>query len=108
MVFISKTLLKEPGTLNNNLIETNLKTKLNQKKNQDIANNNNLNNNNNNNFGMNKENKDPNIRKERLSFNSNSQRDDSFCIESDKGDNENIIINDSYTIKKKIININVI
>ena len=102
LVFISKTLLKEPGTLNNNLIETNLKTKLNQKKNQDIANNNNLNNdNNNNNFGMNKENKDPNIRKERLSFNSNSQRDDSFCIESDKGDNENIIINDSYTIKNK-------
>ena len=47
-----------------------------------------------------KENKEPNIRKERLSFISgSSQKEESSCIESDKGENDNIIINDSYFIK---------
>ena len=86
IIINSKTLLKEPGNLRFNIIETNKKEIINKKKKEKED----------------KENKEPNIRKERLSFISgSSQREESSCIESEKGDNENIIINDSYFIKNK-------
>ena len=86
IIINSKTLLKDPGNLRFNIIETNKKEIINKKKKEKED----------------KENKEPNIRKERLSFISgSSQREESSCIESEKGDNENIIINDSYFIKNK-------
>ena len=92
IIFNSKTLLKEPGNLKLNIIETNKKEIISLK---EKLRNNNMNNNE-------KENKEPNIRKERLSFISgSSQKEESSCIESDKGENDNIIINDSYFIKNK-------
>ena len=86
IIINSKTLLKDPGNLRFNIIETNKKEIINKKKKEKED----------------KENKEPNIRKERLSFISgSSQREESSCIESETGDNENIIINDSYFIKNK-------
>ena len=87
LIISSKTLLKEPGNLRFNLIETNKKQNIKEKKEKEE-----------------KENREPNIRKKRLSFISGScQREESSSyIESDKGDNENIIINNTYFIKNKI------
>ena len=92
IIFNSKTLLKDPGNLKLNVIETNKKEIISIK--EKLRNNNMINNE--------KENKEPNIRKERLSFISgSSQKEETSCIESDKGENDNIIINDSYFIKNK-------
>jgi len=91
LVINSRTLLKEPGNLKFNIIETNKKEFINKKEKKEKEK-----------KEKEKENKEPNIRKERLSFISgSSQREESSCIESDKGENENIIINNSYFIKNK-------
>ena len=86
LVINSRTLLKEPGNLKFNIIETNKKELVNKKENKE---------------NKEKENKEPNIRKERLSFISGSSQREESCIESDKGENENLIINNSYFIKNK-------
>ena len=91
LVINSKTLLKDPGNFRFNVIETNKKEIIYKKGKTNEREEN-----------ENKENKDPNIRKERLSFISgSSQKEESSCIESDKGDNENLIINNSCFIKNK-------
>ena len=89
IIINSKTLLKEPGNLRFNFIETNKKEIINVKENKEEN-------------KENKENKEPNIKKQRLSFISDSsKKEESSYVESDKGDNDNIIINNSYFIKNK-------
>ena len=100
IIFNSKTLLKEPGYLKYNIIETNKKEIINLK--EKLKDNNIINNSNKEYDLKGKENREPNIRKERLSFISgSSQKEESSCIESEKGENDNLIINDSYFIKNK-------
>ena len=98
IIFNSKTLLKEPGNLKFNIVETNKKEiirKKEEKKDIIVDNEKEYNN-------EEKENIEPNIRKERLSFKSDlSQKEESSCIESDKGENDSLIINNSYFIKNK-------
>ena len=87
IIINSKTLLKEPGNLRFNFIETNKKEIINIKEKEEE-----------------KENKEPNIKKQRLSFitdSSKKEKEESSYIESEKGENDNIIINDSYFIKNK-------